>query len=163
MNNIFFQYSLALGLYIKALKNNAYCIVPFSLFVTLMTKNRTSRSHHHHIDSAVSSDCSQHSHLIVKDQSECHHRNNHNSSLIQQDGLLKSTSGITLRKRRTNIPYNHRSQSLLSSTHLILIRLIILFLMCWIFYYIFISIYSKPKKTGWERIWYIIIDWLSGE
>ena len=127
-----------------------------------MNKHRTSRSHRHHIDDAVSSDCSQHSHLIVADRSECHHRNNHNSSLIQQDQLLKSTSKISLRKQRTNIPYHRSQSSLLSSTHLIIIRLIILLIICLIFYYIFISIYPKQEKTGWKRIWYIIIDWLTG-
>jgi ABC-type multidrug transport system permease subunit len=120
-----------------------------------MDKNRTSRSHRHHIDCSQQDD---NSHLIAKDQSECYHRNNHNSGLIQHDELIKSTSEIVPRKRRV-IPYHHRSQSLSSSTLLILIRLMILVIFSLIVYYIFLYIYSKPKQNGWERI----LDWLMRE
>ncbi|CAF2782308.1 unnamed protein product [Rotaria sp. Silwood2] len=133
-----------------------------------MNKHHTSCFHRHHIDSVRSSDCSQQvddSHLLIHNQSghDCH-RNNHNSGLIQHDKLIKSTSTTAFRKRRTTIPSNHqRLQSLLSSTFLIVIRLSILLIIGFILYYAFIYIYPKPKKNGWERIWYTMIDWLSGE
>jgi hypothetical protein len=128
-----------------------------------MNTRRISRSHCHHIDNIMSSDCSQKdddSPLIVKDQSKnSYHQNNHNSGLIQHDELNK----IGLRKRRT-ISNHHRLESLSSSTSLlILIRLIILLIFILIVYYTFVYIYSKPKQNKWERIWYTIIDWLMGE
>jgi len=141
------KFNLALGLNIK--------IIPFSFFITLMDKNRTARSHRHHIDHPMPSDCSQQDDNL---QSECYHRNNHNSGLIQHDELIKSTSEIVPRKRRV-IPYHHRSRSLSSSTLLILIRLMILVIFSLIVYYIFLYIYPKPKQNGWERI----LDWFMGE
>ena len=127
----------------------------------------------HHIDSTHSSVCSQqveNSPLIIKDQPECHHhhrhhRNNHNSCLIQNDKLIQSTSTGGFRKRRTTLPSNHdyRFQSLPFSTIFILIRLLILLMIGLILYYVFIYIYPKPKRNGWEQVWYTMIDWLSGE
>jgi hypothetical protein len=133
-----------------------------------MNKHHTSisRSRRNHIDSAISSDCSQQA-----DEPECEnhlHRNNHNSGLVQHDELPKSTGDIGLRKRRTLIPSNHhhyRSSSsiYLNNNLLILIRLMILLFIGLTFYYIFAYIYFKPKKNGWERAWYAMTDWLVGE
>jgi hypothetical protein len=98
------------------------------------------------LDTALSSDCSQ-------------HRNNHNSDFIPYDEVHE----IIPRKRRVN---DHSSSVLPISINyilLILIRLMILFIAVLVisstFYYGIVYVYSKPKKSGWERM----IDWFFQE
>jgi len=123
-------------------------------------------------DSAVTTDCFQqieNSHRQI-----CHcrsftddnqHRNNHNSDLVQYDERSKS---IPSRKQQNQYYYQSDKKFSLATIYinnilLILIRLMILFIIVLIisftFYSTIIYFYSKPKKTGWERI----IDWFHQE
>ncbi|CAF1378207.1 unnamed protein product [Adineta steineri] len=121
-------------------------------------------SHRHSIDNASSSDSSQNSRSINKDQSECHQRNNHNSSLIRHNELVRSASKLAPRKRPKKKSTNYcAAEDVLTSAHIMIIRIILLLIIFLIFYYTFIFMYSKPKQTRLGRFWSMIINWLMGE
>ncbi|CAF1028797.1 unnamed protein product [Adineta ricciae] len=113
-----------------------------------------SRSAHQQRDTPISSDCSQNSHKINRN---CP-RNNHNSSLIQQHEDLTRTD---LRKKRANLPFDQ--QPLISPRQLLLIRFVIFMIVCWICYYVFLSLYPKPKRSTWKQIWHDVVNWLTAD
>lgn len=87
------------------------------------------------------------------ENTDSYQRNNHNSRFVQQhEALIEPTNDIHPRKRRRT-SHCHYQYYQAQSKLLLVTRLLIFLVLCFLVYYTFISFYPKPKQTSWNRVW----------